>query len=77
MDRTFSSALIIFAHPDDGEYTCGGTVAAWTAAGTEVHYVVITDGSAGSNEPGVTRAELRESANASSVRRRTCSGSSP
>jgi LmbE family N-acetylglucosaminyl deacetylase len=60
MDRTFSSAVILFAHPDDGEYTCGGTVAAWTAAGTEVHYVVITDGSAGPNEPGATREELRE-----------------
>jgi LmbE family N-acetylglucosaminyl deacetylase len=60
MDRTFSSALILFAHPDDAEFTCGGTVAAWTAAGTEVHYVVITDGSAGSNEPGATREELRE-----------------
>lgn len=60
MDRTFSSALLLFAHPDDAEFTCGGTVARWTAAGTEVHYVVITDGSAGSNEPGVTREEMRE-----------------
>ena len=38
---------------------CGGTIAAWTREGCEVHYVVITDGSAGSNEPGVTREELR------------------
>ena len=55
MDRTFSSALVLFAHPDDAEFMCGGTVAAWAGAGTEVHYVVITDGSAGSNEPGKTR----------------------
>ena len=33
-------------------------VAAWTQAGTEVHYVIITDGSAGSNEPGKTREEI-------------------
>ncbi|HEY7477193.1 MAG TPA: PIG-L deacetylase family protein [Actinomycetota bacterium] len=59
MDRTFASAMILFAHPDDAEYSCGGTVAAWTAAGTQVHYVVITDGSAGSNEPGARRDELR------------------
>ena len=58
MDRAFSSALVLFAHPDDAEFMCGGTVAAWAAAGTDVHYVVITDGSAGSNEPGMTRQEI-------------------
>jgi LmbE family N-acetylglucosaminyl deacetylase len=46
------------AHPDDGDFMCGGTVTAWIQAGTEVHYVIITDGSAGSNEPGVTREQM-------------------
>ena len=54
----FSSALVIFAHPDDAEYMCGGTVARWASEGTEVHYCVCTDGSTGSNEPGVTREEM-------------------
>jgi LmbE family N-acetylglucosaminyl deacetylase len=54
----FTSALVLFAHPDDAEFMCGGTVAAWTAEGTEVHYCVVTDGSAGSNEPGVTREQM-------------------
>jgi LmbE family N-acetylglucosaminyl deacetylase len=54
----FASALVIFAHPDDAEYMCGGTVAAWARDGTAVHYCVVTDGSAGSNEPGVVREEL-------------------
>ncbi|HEY3263967.1 MAG TPA: PIG-L deacetylase family protein [Actinomycetota bacterium] len=54
----FSSALVLFAHPDDAEFGCGGTVAAWASEGTEVHYVVITDGSAGNNEPGWTRPEI-------------------
>ncbi len=54
----FSSALVLFAHPDDAEFGCGGTVAAWVSEGTEVHYVVITDGSAGNNEPGWTRPEI-------------------
>jgi LmbE family N-acetylglucosaminyl deacetylase len=54
----FESALVLFAHPDDAEYMCGGTVALWAREGTEVHYVVITDGSAGSNEPGVTREAI-------------------
>jgi LmbE family N-acetylglucosaminyl deacetylase len=55
----FSSALVLFAHPDDAEFMCGGTIAKWTREGCEVHYVVVTDGSAGSNEPGVTREEMR------------------
>lgn len=58
-----ATALILFAHPDDGEYMCGGTVALWAREGTEVHYVVLTDGSAGSNEPDATReavAVIRE-----------------
>ena len=48
----FATALVLFAHPDDAEYMCGGTVAWWAAEGTAVHYVVITDGSAGDNRPG-------------------------
>ncbi|MDP9327085.1 MAG: PIG-L family deacetylase [Actinomycetota bacterium] len=55
----FGSAMILFAHPDDAEYMCGGTVARWAREGTQVHYVVATDGSAGSNEPGVTREQMR------------------
>jgi len=61
--RSFSSALVLFAHPDDAEFMCGGTVAKWAHQGCEVHYVVCTDGSAGSNEPGASReaeAPIRE-----------------
>lgn len=55
----FQRAMVLFAHPDDAEYMCGGTVAAWVRDGTEVHYVCLTDGSAGSNGVGVTREQLR------------------
>jgi LmbE family N-acetylglucosaminyl deacetylase len=51
----FASALLLFAHPDDAEYSCGGTVATWASEGTRIDLVIITDGSAGSNEPGMTR----------------------
>jgi LmbE family N-acetylglucosaminyl deacetylase len=57
-EPTFSSALVLFAHPDDAEFMCGGTIAKWTRDGCEVHYVVCTDGSAGSNEPGASRADV-------------------
>ena len=57
-ERTFLSAVVLFAHPDDAEFMCGGTTARWARAGCEVHYVVCTDGSAGSNEPGVRREDV-------------------
>jgi LmbE family N-acetylglucosaminyl deacetylase len=55
----FRTAVVLFAHPDDADFMAGGTVARWAREGTEVHYVCITDGSAGSNEPGVTREDMR------------------
>jgi LmbE family N-acetylglucosaminyl deacetylase len=56
---TFASAVVLFAHPDDAEFMCGGTVARWARGGCEVHYVVCTDGSAGSNDPAHTRDSMR------------------
>jgi LmbE family N-acetylglucosaminyl deacetylase len=50
--------MVVFAHPDDAEFGSGGTIAGWAKAGTEVTYVCVTDGSAGSNEPGATREAL-------------------
>jgi LmbE family N-acetylglucosaminyl deacetylase len=43
----YERALVVFAHPDDAEFLCGGTIALWTEGGTEVDYVCATDGSAG------------------------------
>jgi LmbE family N-acetylglucosaminyl deacetylase len=54
----FERALVVFAHPDDAEFGSSGTVAKWTNEGVRVRYVCVTDGSAGSNEPGARRDEL-------------------
>ncbi len=51
-------ALVVAAHPDDVDFGAGGTVAAWTKAGIEVAYCVVTDGEAGGDDPSVTRAEM-------------------
>jgi LmbE family N-acetylglucosaminyl deacetylase len=51
-------ALGIFAHPDDSEFTVGGTVAAWARAGCRVVYVFCTSGDVGSHEEGMTREKL-------------------
>jgi LmbE family N-acetylglucosaminyl deacetylase len=44
-------ALAIGAHPDDIEFGCGATLAKWAAGGTEVHLLVLTDGSKGTWSP--------------------------
>jgi len=43
----WSSALCIAAHPDDLEYGTASAVAAWTAAGKTVSYLLVTSGEAG------------------------------
>jgi LmbE family N-acetylglucosaminyl deacetylase len=54
----FDRALVVFAHPDDAEFLCGGTIAKWVDDGTEVRYVCATDGSAGWNGPDLGRPEI-------------------
>ena len=44
-------AMSIQAHPDDQEFSVGGTLARWSRAGCEIISVVITSGDAGSNDP--------------------------
>jgi len=53
--------LSIHAHPDDQEFTVGGTLAKWARAGSTIVTVCITSGNAGSNDytpPSVTREAL-------------------
>lgn len=53
-------AMLIYAHPDDIEFSAGGTAAKWAQNGSEVTYVVITDGNVGSHEEGMTAERLIE-----------------
>ncbi len=45
------TALSIHAHPDDQDFTVAGTLAKWASDGCGIISVIITDGSAGSNDP--------------------------
>ncbi|MFR9756749.1 PIG-L deacetylase family protein [Streptomyces sp. TR06-5] len=47
MPEDWSRALAVVAHPDDMEYGAAAAVAAWTAAGREVTYLLVTRGEAG------------------------------
>jgi LmbE family N-acetylglucosaminyl deacetylase len=55
-----ASALAIYAHPDDPEVSCGGTLARWAAAGTTVEVCVSAAGDKGSLDPDTDPAELTE-----------------
>jgi LmbE family N-acetylglucosaminyl deacetylase len=50
--------LLVLAHPDDPEFFCGATIARWTAAGHEVHYLLLTGGDKGSQVLERNPAEL-------------------
>jgi len=52
------SAMVIVAHPDDPEFFCGGTIALWCANGTEIRYLILTNGNKGSDDPDMTPEKL-------------------
>lgn len=61
MPEDWQRALAIVAHPDDLEYGASGAVAAWTAAGRVVSYLLVTKGEAGIDGiPPERCAALRE-----------------
>jgi LmbE family N-acetylglucosaminyl deacetylase len=47
-------AMAIFAHPDDVDFGCSGTIALWTAKGVHVTYCLITSGNKGTHDPKMT-----------------------
>ena len=51
-------ALAIYAHPDDPDVSCGGTLASWARQGTEVHVVIATTGDKGTTDPSAEPAAL-------------------
>jgi LmbE family N-acetylglucosaminyl deacetylase len=66
--------LCVYAHPDDVDFGCAGTVASWVADGHTVAYLVVTRGDAGGFDdtprdrmPGIREAEQRAAATALGV----------
>lgn len=53
--------LFVLAHPDDGDFISGGTVARLAEEGKDVHYLVVTRGDAG-GDPDIREQEQRCSA---------------
>ena len=57
-EEPYRRGMVVFAHADDAEYGCSGTVAKWCAEGWDVVYVVCTDGSKGSSDPEMSTDKL-------------------
>lgn len=58
IDETPGVVLAVYAHPDDADVGCGGTLARWAKGGTVVHLIVCTDGGKGTSDPGVQPKKL-------------------
>jgi LmbE family N-acetylglucosaminyl deacetylase len=58
LDDVPARALAVYAHPDDPEVSCGGTLARWAAAGCDVHVVIGCTGDKGSSDPTTDPNEL-------------------
>jgi LmbE family N-acetylglucosaminyl deacetylase len=50
--------LAVYAHPDDPDVACAGTLARWSDEGAEVHVLICTDGGKGTMDPGTSTEEL-------------------
>jgi len=59
LDERPKCALAVFAHPDDPEVACAGTLQTWSAAGTDVHLVIANAGDKGSDERGTDPRALQ------------------
>jgi LmbE family N-acetylglucosaminyl deacetylase len=55
-----ASVLVVMAHPDDAEFSAGGTLARWTAEGARVTYCICTDGDKGTSDPGRDPGEVAQ-----------------
>ncbi len=51
-------AMVIGAHPDDDDFGAGGTSALWAKQGKKIVWVVMTDGTEGSEVPSFIDTEL-------------------
>ena len=72
LDGVPGRALAVYAHPDDPDVSCGGTLARWAHAGAEVHVLLCTHGDKGTADPSANPTDLarmraREAADAAAA----------
>lgn len=52
------TALVVAAHPDDGDFGCAGWVSHHAALGWDVHFLICTNGAKGTEDRAMTRERL-------------------
>ncbi|MSQ28250.1 MAG: PIG-L family deacetylase [Dehalococcoidia bacterium] len=52
--------LVVMAHPDDAEFSSGGTLAKWAKEGKKIEYVLFTRGDKGTSDPEMTSERLAQ-----------------
>ncbi|MBI4038769.1 PIG-L family deacetylase [Candidatus Daviesbacteria bacterium] len=50
--------LAVGAHPDDIDIGCSGSISKWIKKGAKAYYLVLTDGSKGSEDPKISHQKL-------------------
>jgi LmbE family N-acetylglucosaminyl deacetylase len=60
LEATPTVVLAVYAHPDDADVACAGTLARWAKAGSDVHVVICTNGGKGTPDPEVEVGLLAE-----------------
>lgn len=58
MDAVPAVVLAVYAHPDDPEVACGGTLARWAGSGAAIHLVIVCAGDKGTLDPEADAAAL-------------------
>ena len=51
-------AMAIFAHPDDVDFGCSGTLSLWADQGVHITYCLLTSGNKGTHDPKMAPARL-------------------
>jgi LmbE family N-acetylglucosaminyl deacetylase len=73
-DSEVQRVLAIVAHPDDVDFSAAGTIAAWTDAGIDVVYCIVTDGDAGGYDESVPRPDMARLRRAEQTEAAKCVG---
>ncbi len=58
MSDEIERVLVVLAHPDDPEFFCGATLAKWAREDKDIHYLLLTCGDKGSDDPAATPQSL-------------------
>ena len=66
--KNIKSGMVVTAHPDDAEYGCSGTVAKLANNGSDMVYVLCTDGSKGTEDKNLSPEKLAKIRNTEQLR---------